>query len=70
MFNYIHHAVLLNLFSTSLIAPASAVYRSDHRYYTENFDPAEADPRRNISCIGLAPGRGFPMLDNGTFPTG
>ena len=34
------------------IVPCSAVFDPAQPHQTENFDPAEADPRSNISCFG------------------
>lgn len=67
MLSLLIHAVEFSLFSSYLMVPVSATYRSQVRHYRENFNPAEADPRRNISCIGNAHGIDLPMLDNTDF---
>ena len=58
------HALAVFLFSNYLIFTASATYNSRRAHYKENFDPAEADPRGNVSCVGDTYDLKLPMLEN------
>ena len=53
----------LFIFICLLIARAMAEFDPMHPPRTENFDPANADPRGNITCKGPLPPFDFPFAD-------
>ena len=46
-----------------LVSNVSSAFDPGRRHYRENFDPQEADPRRNISCVGDSYDFKLPLLD-------
>ncbi|KAI9680095.1 MAG: hypothetical protein M1817_005111 [Caeruleum heppii] len=63
-------SILLSLFVLFELIYAVAVYNPSSPHYTENFDPAEADPLGNITCVGPLPPWPLPVqptFDPNTF---
>lgn len=50
------------------ILGASSTYDPRRRHLRENFDPAEADPKRNVSCVGGSYDLKLPILEDGFNP--
>ena len=67
MSRYHYCLLLIALFSSHLAVPVSAKYRARNKHFRENFDPAEADPKRNITCIGSAYGMDLPIIESSHF---
>lgn len=53
---------MLGAFLVQTIVLGSPIYDIDAPYWEENFDPAEADPWGNITCVGSSLDIRLPML--------
>ena len=62
--------VVFSLLSSLLISSVSSTYNPYRKHFKENFDPAEADPKRNLSCVGDSYGLRLPLLEDGFNPNG